>query len=283
MESNFNHKITTSTSALDCFVYDGLYETYLGRLMGGVDPDKYDDAENEIGRLVTDFVYDALNDIFDNDEFDMAYGKTYHPRYYNYETDSVYMDFSYSDAWEDWALGFVTDNKDEFGKFLADKFTSRDGFISYTPNDWNDWLRDWNEDDWRCVTALILFVIDERIDGCGMEDVFEDFIQQAQDIIAGYTPYEYAVRFDNGMVAVTFNDLDDDMGCDVYHSYLIDSDCNIVNRAEFADVDNELCGSAYAAWDCTDLNYNVTDSYKLCDVRCERCEVPDGFENPLDK
>lgn len=275
----FDHKILTSTGALGCFIYDGLYNTQLGELMGCVAPDNYVAIENAIGELAVDYIKDAFNDVFGNDDFDMEYAETSHPRYYNFDTDSVIFDFCFSNEWKDWAYGYAVENRAAFVKYLADKFTSHDGYCSFTPNNWDDWSAGWNDDDWRCVTALVLFVIKQEISDSAMDTYRYGFNDDASTIIYEHgISFEYAAKYDNGMTAVVISSYDDD---NYFDGYLIDADGNVVNHVRFDDEYNELNRSAYAAFRDTSLENDLTKDYTLCDVHSEQCNVPD-FEKSIE-
>lgn len=277
----FDHKILTSTGALDCFIYDGLYETALGKLMGCVEPDDYAAIEDTIGKLVVDCIKDAFNDVFGNDDFDMEYAETFHPRYYNFDTDSVLFDFYFSNEWKNWAYDYTVENRAAFVKYLADKFTSRDGYCSFTPNNWDDWFAGWNDDDWHCITALILFVIKQEISDSDMGDYRYGFNDNASTIVYEQgISFEYAAKYDNGMIAVVISGYGDD---DYFDGYLIDTNGNIVNHVRVDDEYNELNCSAYAAFRYTNLENDLTKDYTLCDIHSEQCDVPADFNKLIEQ
>lgn len=102
-----SNKIQTSTSAIGNFVYRGTYETYYGEYLGGVPRDKREECEEEVGKLAVEIIGEALWDILPSDlddDFELEYVGTYHPRFYNFETDSVLFSFEYSDELKSWIL-----------------------------------------------------------------------------------------------------------------------------------------------------------------------------------
>lgn len=273
------HKIMTSTSAIGNFVYHGTYETYLGEYLGGVPRAQYDNATDDIGRLAVEIITDAFNDIFPDrlsDDFALTYEGTYHPRYYNFETDSVNFTFEYTDDLKDFLFKYVYEN-DSFKLFLADRYTSYDGFISFTPNKWSEWLEGWNNNEWKCVSALLRFVIEQEITESEIEHLWHWFNEDACTIIEeNYTPYEYAEKFDNGFIGVVRSEWSNKEDCTVYTAYLLDKNGNVVNQVKVSDEYNEnFHMSAYAAWAYSDIENNLTNNHTVCGIHSEPCEVPE--------
>lgn len=276
--ADFNNKIETSTSALSHFVCCGTYETYLGQYMGVVSPLEREAADNAIGKLAVDVISEAFWDILPfkvRDDFECEYTSMYSPRYYNFETDSANFTFEYSDDLKEWFFDYVTENRTAFEKFLADNYTSRSGFISFTPNNWNDWLNGWNESDWRCVSALLTFLLhDSKADYDEYQYAFDD---DARTIIEeNYIRYEWAEKFANGYIGAVYSEWDDDEQATVYTAYLLDTDGNVINQAKVDDpYDDDFHCSAYAAWEYSWLQSDLTKKYTLCGTHSEPCEVPD--------
>ena len=275
------NKIETSTAMLHHFVCCGTYESYLGEYIGGVARDERDVADDAIGKLAVEIIAEALWDTLPSDvnnEFECEYTSMYHPRYYNFETDSANFTFEYSDELKDWFFDYVTDNQMEFEKFLADNYTSRDGFLSFTPNNWNDWLDGWNDTDWRCVSALINFLL--FAEGADYESYQYAFDEKATELIyEQFTPYEYAERYDNGFMCVVQGEYNDCNGT-VYNAWLLDANGTIVNTMSIEDeYDENFHCSAYAAFEYGDIEWNITSGRMDTDMRCtgKRCDVPDVF------
>ena len=118
MKETITHTIHTSTTCIGNFIDSGLYETYLGELWGGIPFATRDKADDEIGKCAVDYIEDALwTDVFPSDydyDFEVTYTGTYHPKYYNFETDSVLFDFAYTDKLCEYMLGYAAMNRDKF-------------------------------------------------------------------------------------------------------------------------------------------------------------------------
>lgn len=273
-----SNKIKTSTSALGNFVYHGTYGTYLGECLDGVPRDEMEECEEEIGKLVVDIVGEALWDILPpdlDDDFELEYIGTYHPRFYNFETDSVSFSFEYSDELKSWMLDYATENLGCFKQYLKDHYTSGDGFISFTANNFDDWKEGWEENDWRCVSALLRFVIKHELGDRNIEDLECGFEVEASTIISErYTPWEYAERFDNGFVGFVKRGYDEENCFEVYNAYLVDESGEIVNHVEMQDEYGEVFrGSAYAAWN--DVECDLTKKYSLFSTHSVPCDMPE--------
>lgn len=269
------NKIETSTSALDHFVCCGTYETYLGEYMGGVSPADHADADAAVGKLAVDIIAEALWDILPSDvngEFECEYVRTYHPAYYNFETDYAIFTFEYSDELKNWMFDYVVENQAEFKDFLKKNYTSYDGFLSFTPNNWSDWLDGWNNTEWRCVSAMLTYLLYTNADN---EHYQYDFTERATLLISeNYTPYEYAEKFENGWIGVCKGEWDNSNGT-IYTAWLLDADGNIVDTMSIEDYyDDDFNYSAYAAWEYGDMKWDLTKDRIENRWKAVQCDVP---------
>lgn len=286
MSDTMNHKIQTSTACIGHFIDTSIYETYLGELWGGIPYAMRDKADDEIGKCAVDYIDDAFwTDVFPSDyddDFELTYVGTYHPKYYNFETDSVVFDFAYTDRLCEFMLGYAAMNRDNFEEFLEKKFTSHDGYVSFTPNNWDDWYDGYVKDDFRCVSALLYFMLIMRVcvnidDNYNFVDEYSyqfGFIDSAIQIISeGYTPYEYAVKYDNGMIVAVFSDYDENG--EFFNCYLLDVDGKMIKHEQISDAYNEFNRSAFAAFQYGDAESILDDDLSLFHMHSEPCIVPD--------
>ena len=286
MSDTMNHKIQTSTACIGHFIDTSIYDTYLGDLWGGIPYAMRDKADDEIGKCAVDYIDDAFwTDVFPSDyddDFELTYVGTYHPKYYNFETDSVVFDFAYTDRLCEFMLGYAAMNRDNFEEFLEKKFTSHDGYVSFTPNNWDDWYDGYVKDDFRCVSALLYFMLIMRVcvnidDNYNFVDEYSyqfGFIDSAIQIISeGYTPYEYAVKYDNGMIVAVFSDYDENG--EFFNCYLLDVDGKMIKHEQISDAYNEFNRSAFAAFQYGDAESILDDDLSLFHMHSEPCIVPD--------
>lgn len=286
MKETMTHTIHTSTTCIGNFIDSGLYETYLGELWGGIPYATRDKADDEIGKCAVDYIEDALwTDVFSSDyddDFEVTYTGTYHPKYYNFETDSVLFDFAYTDKLCEYMLGYAAMNRDNFEEFLEKKYTSHDGYVSFTPNNWDDWYDGYIKDDFRCVSALIYFMlimlscvnIDDNYNFVGDNSYQYGFIDNCvQTISEDFTPYDYAVKYENGMVVAVFSDYDEDG--ELFNCYLLDADGNVIKHEQISDEYNEFNRSAFAAFQYGDVERVLDDDTMLYHMHSEPCITPD--------
>ena len=275
METKMNNKVKSSSAALGCFIYDGLYETYIGNLVGLVPYDKRKELNDGIGKLYEEALSEVLWDIMPSDiddEFAISYVETFHPAYYNYETDSIVFNFEYSNTVKDWIRSCVKGN--DFDKFLADNFTNCDGYLSFTPNNRKEWSKGFDKNDWRCVSAALQYIVKD-IDESDSDSYKVGFHKRAYELITeGYVPYEYAEQFSNGMIGVVCSEYDKENDCEYFGAYLVDVDGSIVNHVTMNDEWREFDSSAFAAWEYSDIVRDLTDGYSYCDADSEPCEAP---------
>lgn len=278
--ADFNNTIETSTYLLGHFVYRGTYETYLGEYLGVVAPDEYEAAETDVANKALEIIAGAFWYVFPHevrDDFEFEYVRTYHPSYYNFETDDIIFNFSYSDELKVWMLGYAQDNTEKFKKFLRDNYTSRSGFICNIPNNLTEWLDGWNNSNKLCVSALLRFIIEQEITESEINSYKYDFDDSVRTIIEeNYTPWEYAEKFENGWIGVCIGNWNDDEQATIYTAYLLDASGNIVDTATEDDpYDDYYKQSAYAAWEYGDLRWNLTKDRIENRYKAVRCDVPE--------
>ena len=253
--------IQINSSMFGNFIYHGTYETLEGEILSFVKPSDRKDAENEIAGIYLDILAGVLSDALPSDvddSFELAYTGMYHPRFYNFETDSIGFVFEYEDSLKSYLAKYAEDNKDDFDKWLHDNFTSRDGFYSFTPNNYAEWLEGYNENNTQCVSALLTYFLHNECD----EDMERyGFIEQVDEVIReNFTPYEYAVKFKNGYVGYCVCEYDENKDCDRFDAYLFDADGSLENSLYLLDSSYwEYRGSAYVAWE--EVERDITNKY----------------------
>lgn len=77
------------------------------------------------------------------------------PREYNFSTDTIGVLLSVNP--ED-VLKYAKQHKTEFDKFLNENYSSYDGFISFTPNNYWYWLNEFENDNVQSVAAFFNFL-----------------------------------------------------------------------------------------------------------------------------
>ena len=150
--------------------------------------DKY---KKRIQELSSEF----LDGKIDNDEgieITIKCKEIYSPKEYNFGTDEIVMDVTYSKMK---ILQVVKKDYENFDKFLKDNYTSYDGFMSFTSNNFDDWLVDFEENNDRSVGAVLSYLFQERITENRYE--FENFVVEN---IGYYSDYIDSTDYENEVV-----------------------------------------------------------------------------------
>lgn len=113
-----------------------------------VDWNKYHEA---IAKRMCDFVEYELRPFVSKINFlDIN-----NPKYYNFEYGKIEceIEFDYLKVYRYLLANFHT-----FDRYVADRYTSRDGFISYHSNNPFEWLDEWHEDEHK-IGAILDFIL----------------------------------------------------------------------------------------------------------------------------
>lgn len=110
----------------------------------------------------------------------VVFDKIVSPKEYNFETDSIYATITFNDGWRDEVVKFLEDYKFPMSIIIKDDWSDRDGFVSFLPNDIEDWIREFKEEkkpnELMVSEMLGYMTIDEnpRIEDELVEDVLLD-------------------------------------------------------------------------------------------------------------
>lgn len=77
----------------------------------------------------------------------MEFSEIVSPRYYNYETDKLYVNVEFEDDWRDKVRTFMNENKEWLTERIREEWTSCDGFNSFMDNNYDDWYKEFQKDD----------------------------------------------------------------------------------------------------------------------------------------
>ena len=117
--------------------------------------DNWDDYKIEVGEAWINNLTTSLQQVIPN--FKATYKDIESPRYYNYETDSLWADCNLSEISDD-IKNYVEKNKEAFKKWVKDNHSSYDGFISFYSDNADEWdLDNLDENELGSVLGFILY------------------------------------------------------------------------------------------------------------------------------
>lgn len=111
----------------------------------------------------------------------LRYKEMISPQYYNFETDRLFAAIPQSEVER---LFKETDTR-LLREAIRERFTSRDGFISFYPNDLDEWPSDLSEWDANHVGTLLLAYVRNMLDG--EFDSYEEFtvLEDTYELVYG--------------------------------------------------------------------------------------------------
>jgi hypothetical protein len=103
------------------------------------------------------------------------------PKYYNFETDAIYCEITFDETLVD---AYLTEHKDKFAEFLVERYTSRDGFVSFFSTDVEPWMDGYKTDSHMLGSVLEFICKNEEIEepydlaDCYISNFYTDEIRQ---------------------------------------------------------------------------------------------------------
>jgi len=196
--------------------------------------DKYKKRINELASEFLDGKIDNDNGI----EITIKCKEIYSPKEYNFATDEIVMDVTYSKMK---ILQVVKKDTETFNQFLKDNYTSYDGFMSFTSNNYDDWLVDFEENEIRSVGAVLSYLFQERITENRYE--FETFVVEGVGYYSEYidsTDYENEVVILKNYVKDNYLDISiDNIDFDQFGFEILDSvSCVSIFKEVFNEIES---------------------------------------------
>ena len=131
---------------------------------------------NQIAEDYTNFYIDALNERLKGFTLNAKFNLLTSPREYNFETDRIFIEIEENHA-IDFIKYIIKNYKKELEKKIQDRFTSRDGFISYYKNSLDLWPKDYSEWDHNQIgTCFELFDLEEEDINYSLRDYLNETI-----------------------------------------------------------------------------------------------------------
>jgi hypothetical protein len=118
-----------------------------------------------------------LSDFVSSIEFE----KISSPKYYNFENDAIHCEIDFN---EESVMNYLNENKDAFSTYIRERYSSRDGFISFYENNAEEWLEGWQEDNHK-VGSVLQFICENEgfeepyhLDDCNISLFYNQEINQ---------------------------------------------------------------------------------------------------------
>lgn len=183
------------------------------------DNSKYVAKIEDIARNFLDGTHEA-----DGIKIDIKVGEIYSPKYYNFATDQINLEVDYN---KDQLLAYAEENRDSFSEYLKENYSSRDGFMSFTANNYMEWVEDFQSDNEQSVGAVLTYLFrDEEmhdqfmnevynsevyywdfIDDTEYNKVYEDIERYVRDNYPNLDPIECPIEHDDIDVMSIYKDL----------------------------------------------------------------------------
>ena len=149
--------------------FPGFYETPL---------EHYEQHKDEVGQLWVDAINDAVSEALPSLSY--SYQSIHSPKYYNFETDSVYASATFNKAE---LAQYLKDHMDHFAAFAGEHFKSYDGYMSFVPDRAEEYIADFEEAQGnelnRYLQGIVEFAITETND---IDKIRESFYYDVMDL-----------------------------------------------------------------------------------------------------
>jgi hypothetical protein len=170
-------------------------------------------------------------------------GEIYSPKYYNFSNDEMDLDVTFS---KKDVINSVNNDIQKFDDFLKERYSSRDGFNSFTSNNYNDWLEEFNEEKDTAIGAALTYIFQETI-----EENRESFIQYVCDEYMDYRDFVDSEGYESEVVVLqnyirdNYKDITIDtielIDCDTFGLRHLDDEDNIrkILKEYYFEIENK--------------------------------------------
>ena len=131
----------------------------------------YQDAAAEIVNIIGAWLEDEA-------QIKVKHQKLISPRYYNYENDSINIECTLSEDSMNNIMIYLVNNQPQFERYLKERYTSYDGFISRYSSNFTDWMNYLgnNEKMHHVFGSVLNFILLEL--GYTSETLYEEFCEK---------------------------------------------------------------------------------------------------------
>lgn len=112
-------------------------------------------------------------------------GEIYSPKFYNYSNDEIDLKITFNEIN---LLKEVQKDIDTFDSFLRERYSSRDGFNSFTSNNYNDWLDDYMRGEDTAYGSVLTYLFKDELDE--YRESFTTFVYDSHLDYRDFVEYE---------------------------------------------------------------------------------------------
>lgn len=142
--------------------------------------DKY---KKRIAELAKEYLSEPIDD-GEGNVINIKCKEIYSPKFYNFSTDEIVMEVKYNKTQ---LLKVAKKEREIFGDFLYENYTSRDGFASFTSNNYNDWLIGFKDNDARDIGAILSYIFRDWENWGSNNGTFDEYVRN--ELSYGYSEF----------------------------------------------------------------------------------------------
>ena len=149
---------------IDVDGYGGILSSFFYDSDMVIPDDSIDDFWNQVVVEAMEIIQDSFNELGIPAKVVSGSGGMYHPSQYNFSGDDLNFSISIENNWVNSHFEEYKDDPSFLG-FIRERYSSRDGFISFFPSDAQDFIESFESDSdrWKVVCEMITYQIDDSI------------------------------------------------------------------------------------------------------------------------
>lgn len=209
----------------------------------------YDEYKERVAKAATNQIENKLAEILNNKGVTIGYENIVSPRFYNFETDSINVKYKLTTEAIKSINTYLKTNKEAFATYIKERYTSRDGFMSFYSNNANEWLNELLTDKKQlnhAFGAILEFIFENEgynsyelytdiCDKCSLGGTLINGVGEINETIINYTKENYKTKdliTDACELANHFNENE------IFEDFLTFDYIENLVRKEFESVDN---------------------------------------------
>ena len=156
--------------------FDGFYNSLF---------EDYWDYKDEVGDAFTVNINEKIKEVLPS--FSYVYETIHSPKYYNYETDEIYATATFESKE---LFMYLIENEEKFEEYCKNNFSSYDGFISFLPNNSNEFVEKFKMASDEEASSFILGAIGFALENTFGENISNDLNEATYYDIAENYPVD---------------------------------------------------------------------------------------------